>query len=270
METIFFTFLIILLIYKLNFRLIIENFALRQQLAIMKQSVRRPKIRKRDRLFWVILSRLWNGWKNVLIVVQPETVIRWHRKGFKLYWKSKSQKAGRPPTDIKVQRIVKKMIKENPLWGAPTLHGELIKLGIVISERTVSNMVKRYRVGNPPSQTWRTFLKNHMNNTYAIDFFTVPTANFKILYVFVILWHERRKVVHFNVTLNPTAQWTAQQIKNILSEYFKYYHHDRTHLGLSKDTPFERQVQFEPKNGILIPLLRVGGLHHRYIWKEAA
>ena len=162
------------------------------------------------------------------------------------------------------------MIKENPLWGAPTLHGELIKLGIVISERTVSNMIKRYRVGKPPSQTWRTFLKNHMNNTYAIDFFTVPTANFKILYVFVILWHEQRKVVHFNVTLNPTAQWTAQQIKNILSEYFKYYHHDRTHLGLSKDTPFERPVQFEPKNGILIPLLRVGGLHHRYIWKEAA
>ncbi|MBT3487208.1 MAG: transposase [Desulfobacula sp.] len=343
METIFFTFLIIILIYKLNFRLIIENLALRQQLAIMKQSVRRPKIRKRDRLFWIILSRLWNGWKNVLIVVQPETVIRWHRKGFKLYWKSKSQKAGRPPIEIKVQRIVKKMIKENPLWGAPTLHGELIKLGIVISERTVSNMIKRYRVGNPPSQTWRTFLKNHMNNTYAIDFFTVPTANFKILYVFVILWHERRKVVHFNVTLNPTAQWTAQQIvdacpwdtkpkyllrdrdgiygkifqkrirnmgieevktsphspwqnpycerfigsirrsclnhmivlnekhlKNILSEYFKYYHHDRTHLGLSKNTPFERQVQFEPKNGILIFLLRVGGLHHRYIWKEAA
>jgi putative transposase len=98
------------------------------------------------------------------------------------------------------------MIKENPLWGAPILHGELI------SERTVSNMIKRYKVGKPPSQTWRTFLKNHMNNTYGIDFFTVPTANFKLLYVFIVLWHERRKVIHFNVTMNPTAQWTTQQI----------------------------------------------------------
>lgn len=102
------------------------------------------------------------------------------------------------------------MIKENPLWGAPILHGELIKLGIKISERTVSNMIKRYKVGKPPSQTWRTFLKNHMNNTYAIDFFTVPTANFNLLYVLVVLWHERRKVIHFNVTMNPSAEWTAQ------------------------------------------------------------
>jgi putative transposase len=343
METIIFTFFSIILIYKLNFRLTIENLALRQQLAVMKQSVRRPKIRKRDRLFWVILSRLWNGWENVLIVVQPETVIRWHRKGFKLYWKSKSQKAGRPSIDIKVQKIVKKMIKENPLWGAPILHGELIKLGIKISERTVSNMIKRYKVGKPPSQTWRTFLKNHMNNTYAIDFFTVPTANFNLLYVLVVLWHERRKVIHFNVTMNPSAEWTAQQIveacpwntepkyllrdrdgiygkafqkriqnmgieevktapqspwqnpycervigsirrdclnhtivlnekhlKGILSEYFEYYHHDRTHLGLLKDTPFERQVQPKPENGKLIALSRVGGLHHRYVWREAA
>ena len=166
METIIFTFLIMILIFKLNFRLAIENLALRQQLAVLKQSVRRPKIRKRDRLFWVILSRLWNGWENVLVVVQPETVIRWHRKGFKLFWRLKSQKPGRPSIDIKIQKIIKKMIKENPLWGAPILHGELLKLGIEISERTVSNMIKRYRIGNPPSQTWRTFLKNHMNNIY--------------------------------------------------------------------------------------------------------
>ncbi|MBU2455079.1 MAG: hypothetical protein KJ668_17370 [Proteobacteria bacterium] len=98
----------------MNSRLAIENLALRQQLAVMKQSIRRPKIRKRDRFFWVILSRLWNDWENVLMVVQPDTVIRWHRKGFKLYWKFKSQKPGRPSIDIKVQKIVKKMIKENP------------------------------------------------------------------------------------------------------------------------------------------------------------
>jgi putative transposase len=116
-----------ILIFKLNSRLAIENLALRQQLAVMKKSIRRPKIRRRDRLFWVILSRLWFGWENALILVQPGTVIRWHRKGFKLYWKFKSQKPGRPSADIKIQRIVKKMIKENPLWGAPVMHGLLNK-----------------------------------------------------------------------------------------------------------------------------------------------
>lgn len=152
METIIFTFFIIILIYKLNFQLAIENLALRQQLTIMKQSIHRPKIRKRDRLFWVIFSRLWHGWENVLIVLQPETVIRLHRKDFKLYWtfKSKKTESGRPPTDIKVQRIVKKMIKENLLWGSPILHGELLKLGIEISERTVSNMIRKYKHGKGP------------------------------------------------------------------------------------------------------------------------
>ncbi len=140
METNILTFFIIILILKLNSRLAIENLALRQQLAIMKQSIHRPKICKRDRLFWAILSRLWYGWKNVLIVVQPETVIRWHSKGFKLYWAFKSKKpgSGRHPTD-----------KKNPLWGAPIMHGELLKLGIEISERTVSNMIKKYKPGKP-------------------------------------------------------------------------------------------------------------------------
>lgn len=178
METIIFTFFIMILIFKLNSRLAIENLALRQQLAVMKKSIRRPKIRRRDRFLWVILSRFWNGWKNVLMVVQPETVIRWHKKGFKLYWKFKSQRPGRPSIDLKIQKIVKKMIKKNPLWGAPILHGQLLKLGIVISERTVSNMIKRYKVGKPPSQTWRTFLKNHMKNTYAIDFFYCTNSQF--------------------------------------------------------------------------------------------
>ena len=218
METIIFTFFIMILIFKLNSRLAIENLALRQQLAVMKKSVRRPKIRRRDRFFWVILSRLWHGWEDALILVQPENVIRWHRKGFKLYWKFKSQKIGRPSANIKIQKIVKKMIKENPLWGAPILHGELLKLGIVISERTVSKMIKTYTVGKPPSQTWRTFLKNHMNNTYAIDSFTVPTANFILLYVFLILLHERRKVLHFNVTMTELTL-AFQKIRHLNVKY---------------------------------------------------
>lgn len=215
------------------------------------------------------------------------------------------------------------MAKANPLWGAPRIHGELLKLGIdYVSERTVSNIIKKDRPPKPPSQTWRTFLKNHMHRSFAIDFFTVPTATFTVLYVLVIIHHERRKVIHFNVTEHPTAEWTAQQIveacpwdsapkyllrdrdsiygsvfknrvkhlgiievktapkspwqnpylertigsirrdcldhmivlspdhlKRILTDYCGYYHHDRTHLGIEKETPYGRPTQKQPQNG---------------------
>ncbi|MEA2061730.1 MAG: hypothetical protein U9P10_14765 [Thermodesulfobacteriota bacterium] len=167
-----------------------------------------------DRIFWVFLSRFWKDWKSVLIEVKPETVIRWHRKGFKLFWAYKSRKkgVGRPSLDSETRARIKKMARANPLWGAPRIHGELMKLGIFVHERTISNIIKRIRPRNPPSQTWKTFLKNHMCNTFAADFFTVPTARFKVLYVFVIIKHETRQVVHFNVTRHPTAKWAAQQI----------------------------------------------------------
>ncbi len=186
----------------------LENLALRQQLAVMKQSIKRPKIRIRDRIFWVILSRFWKDWKDVLIVVSPKTVIGWHRKGFKLFWTWKSRKRtpGRPRIAMEVRKLIKKMALDNPTWGAPRIHGELLMLGIKIDQATVSIYLKKYRPGKPPSQTWRTFLKNHMHNTFATDFFIVPTKNFRVLYVFVILWHENREIVHFNVTQNPTAE----------------------------------------------------------------
>ena len=198
----------------MNRYLVFENIALRQQLAIMKQRVNRPIIRIRDRIFWVFLFMIWKDWKNALIVVQPETVIRWHRKGFNLFWKFKSRKrrVGRPPIDSDIRKLNEDMARANLLWGAPRIHGELMKLGIKVHERTVSKIIRKFRTGKPPSQTWRTFLKNHMHNTYAIDFFTVPTASFSVLYVCVILLHESRKILHFNVTGNPTAEWTAQQI----------------------------------------------------------
>ena len=179
----------------------------------MKRSIKRPKLRSRDRLFWIILFRFWNNWREALIIVKPDTVVRWHKKGFKLFWKVKSRRKGpgRPPISREIRDLIRKMAKANPFWGAPRIHGELFKLGIEISERTVSSLMPSRR-SKPPSQTWRTFLKNHMTGMVGIDFFTAPTATFRILFVLVVLCHNRRRVVHFNVALNPTARWTAQQI----------------------------------------------------------
>lgn len=231
----------------------------------------------------------------------------------------------------------------NPTWGAPKIHGELLKLGIEVSERTISGLLRRDR-RKPPSQTWRTFIKNHMADMVSVDFLVVPTIRFQLLFVFVALSHARRHVVHFNVTANPTAEWTAQQIveafpwdtaprfllrdrdsiygdvfrkrvdsmdieevitaykspwqnayverlhgsirrecldhiivfnerhlRRVLRDYFAYYHEDRTHLGLNKETPTDRPVSERPcPDAKLIEIPRVGGLHHRYKWSEAA
>jgi len=148
-----------------------------------------------------------------LAIVKPDTVVRWHKKGFKIFWRFKSRQkgSGRPPISPEIRDLILKMANANPLWGAPRIHGELLKLGIEISERTVSNLMSS-RLTKPPSQTWRTFLKNHMKNMVSIDFFTVPTATFQILFVLVILSHRQRQIVHSNVTTNPSAMWTAQQV----------------------------------------------------------
>jgi putative transposase len=192
----------------------IENLALRQQVAVFKQSVKRPKLRPRDRVFWVLLSRLWPNWRSALAIVQPETVIKWHRKGFTSYWKWKSRKGkpGRPPIEPKIRDLIRRMSRENPTWGAPRIVSELALLGHKVVEETVAKYMVRTR--KPPSQTWRTFLTNHVPEIAACDFFTVPTATFRVLYVFIVLRHDRRQVVHFNVTTNPYAEWTAQQIIN--------------------------------------------------------
>ncbi len=335
------------LIGKLNIvgNLAAENLALRQQLIVLKRNQKRPVLKERDRLFWVLLSRIWPGWRDAFLIVKPDTVVRWQKKAFKAYWRRKSEKGkrGRPSLDSEIRTIVLKMADANPLWGAPKIHGELLKLSIVVSERTVSGLLRRHR-RKPPSQTWRTFIKNHMPDMVGVDFLLVPTIRFRLLYVFVILSHARRQVVHFNVTANPTAEWTAQQIveafplntapkyllrdrdsiygewfrkrvqsmginevvtayhspwqnpyverlhgsvrrdcldhiivvgenhlRRILHSYFAYYHEDRTHLGLGKETPFERPVSNRTSpSDRLIEFPRVGGLHHRYKWSEAA
>ena len=192
--------------------LAVENLALRQQLAVYKQSIKRPKLRLRDRVFWVWLSRLWPNWRSALAIVQPETVIKWHRMGFKRYWrwKSRAGKPGRPCIEREIRDLIRRMSRENPTWGAPRIQSELALLGHDVVEATVAKYMVRPQ--KPPSQTWRTFLDNHVPDIAACDFFTIPTVTFRVLYVFIVLRHDRRQVVHFNVTTNPHAAWTAQQI----------------------------------------------------------
>jgi putative transposase len=192
--------------------LVLENLALRYQLGVLQRTAPRPRLRPSDRVFWVLLARLWHGWTEVIAIVQPETVIRWQRAGFRLVWTWKSRRhgPGRPAVAPEVRALIRRMAQANPLWGAPRIHGELQKLCIVISQATVSKYLVRRRM--PPSQTWRTFLANHVGTLVSIDFFTVPTLLFKILFVFVVMAHHRRRVVYVNVTETPTAQWTAQQL----------------------------------------------------------
>ena len=313
-----------------------ENLALRQQLAVLQRSVKRPRLNLRDRLFWVWLSRVWKNWRSSLAIVKPETVIQWHRRGFKLYWrwKSRSKKVGRPRIYPEIRNLIRHMSLENPTWGAPRIHSELLLLGYEVAETTVAKYMVRHE--KPPSQTWRTFLDNHVDCLASIDFFTVPTAKFRVLYCFVVLCHERRRIAHFNVTAHPSQNWTAQQLVEafpfnqaprylirdrdsiygeffrqrlkhmgirevliapqspwqnpyaerligsirrecldhvivlnerhllrILSAYFEYYHHSRTHMSLHRNAPIEREVEPPPK-GKVISVPQVGGLHHRY------
>ena len=317
-------------------RMQIEILALRHQLAVLERQRKRARLGAADRLLWVVLSRLWTQWRSALVIVKPETVIAWHRKGFRFYWrwKSRAGKCGRPRVSLETRELIRQMSKANPLWGAPRIHGELLKLGIEISQATVAKYMSRQ--GKPPSQSWRTFLENHVQQIVAIDFLIVRTLNFRLLFVFVVLSHERRHAIHFNVTEHPTAEWTARQIaeafpwdsapgyllhdrdciygaafhqrvsemgiheiltaarspwqnayverfigtvrrecldhliifnesslKRILTSYFEYYEHSRTHLSLEKDPPTSRAVQGSD-SGRVVELPQVGGLHHRY------
>ena len=148
--------------------------------------------------------------------MKPETVISWQRKGFRLYWRWKSRNGdpGRPTIDLQVRKLIRRMSQTNPLWGAPRIHGELLKLGIELSQATVAKYMSRQR--KPPSQTWRAFLSNHVKQLVSTDFLVVPTVSFRVLDVFVVLTHHRRRLLHFNVTANPTSEWTAQQIVEAL------------------------------------------------------
>jgi putative transposase len=190
----------------------LENVALRHQLSVLQRSVRRPRLRRRDRIFWLWLARLWAGWRATLIIVQPATVLAWHRQGFQLYWhwKSRRRSVGRPPLDLELRTLIRRMARENPTWGRRRIQAELCFLGYEVAELTVAKYMRR--PSPRPSSTWRTFLGVHIGEIVAIDFFVVPTLTFRLLFGFLILRHHRRELVHVNVTDHPTAAWTAHQL----------------------------------------------------------
>src|SRR5664279_2949003 len=321
--------------------IILENLALRQQLLALHAQRPRRRLTASHKLFWVVLRKLWARWKEPLILVTPRTVGGWHRAGFRLYWKWLSRArstGGRKPVSKEIRALIFQMVAENPTWGAPRIHGELLNLGFDLSEPTVSRWVRRAPRPPDPARRWLTFLKNHREAIAAMDFFTVPTLTFGVLYCFFVIGHDRRKILHFNVTRYPNALWVVQQLreawayqqphrfllfdrdakfgaevvsavrdigseptrmafrspwqngvaerwvgscrrdlldhvillnerhlKRLMSLYLRYYHEDRTHLGLGKDTPVGRvAASVSPSGKKIISLPRLGGLHHRY------
>jgi len=321
--------------------LILENLALRQQLLVLHAKRPRRRLSTRQKFFWVALRKLWQGWKQPLILVSPRTVVEWHRAGFRLYWKwlSRTRRlGGRPLVDEQIRVLIFRMAAENPIWGAPRIHGELLKLGFQVSEPTVSRWLQRAPRHPDALTRWLTFLRNHREAIAAMDFFTVPTLTFGVLYCFFVIGHSRRKILRCNVTRNPNALWIVQQLreawpyaqaqkfllfdrdakfghdvitaiknlgtqpvrtafrspwqngvaerwvgscrrelldhvivlnerhlKRLMHEYIRYYHEDRTHLGLAKDTPQGRPIARDSAYRSRIQSFpRLGGLHHRY------
>jgi putative transposase len=189
-----------------------QIIALRHQVVVYKQTVSRPRLRPMDRLLWACLSHLWPSWQDALEFVQPRTVVAWQKKRFQDYWRRLSQngKSGRPTLSKAVRELIRDIWRSNPTWGSPRIVRELGKLGIYVAKLTVEK--DRPRIRKPPSPTRKAFLNNHVKDLVSCDFFTVLTVTHRVLFVFVILAHDRRRIVHVNVTEHPTAKWTAQQI----------------------------------------------------------
>jgi putative transposase len=225
---------------RLRADLALENLALCQQVAVLKKDNPRPQLTPFDRAFWMLLRKIWPRWKESLHIVKAETVIGWHKKGFRLHWafiSRRSKKRGRPRTDKEIVELIRRMATENPTWGAPRIHGELLKLGLTVSERTVSRYLPKRKPSDDQLKKWRTFLNLHAKGIAAMDFFTAPTATFRVLYVWFVIDHERRKILHFNVTANPTSEWVIQQLR----EAFPYDEGPR-HLIFDRDSIFSRRV----------------------------
>jgi putative transposase len=218
--------------------LLLENLALRQQLATMVQR-NRPRIRPAERVFWIALRRVWSRWAEVLVIVKPETVVGWHRAGFRLYWQRLSRpgtRRGRPVVPGEVRDLIRRMATENQ-WRAPRIHGELLRLGFNVSERTVSRYLRGLPSRPENRQNWRTFMKNHREVIAAMDFFTVPTASFRLLYVLFVIRHGRRDIAHWNITEHPSGRWVIQQLR----EAFPYDSASR-YLVFDRDAIFSAEV----------------------------
>jgi len=215
--------------FKTKAQLQFEIIFLRKQLEILNRTTKKAQITSWDKLFFSTIISLFKNWKESLIIIKPETIIRWHRKKFYKHLLGKiKQDAGRPRASKEVIKLIKQIANDNPMWGVPRIHGELLKLGYDISQATVWRYVPK-KNGSSNGQRWKTFLKNHASEIISIDYFSVPTINFKILHVLVFLSHHRRKIIHFNVTSNPTSEWASQQLRNAFhdSDIPKYLIRDR-------------------------------------------
>jgi len=227
-------------VFRTRRNLLLENLVLRQQLTVFKRKRPRPRIAALDKLFWVLARRFWSGWKQALIVVTPDTVVRWHRAGFALYWRAISgarRVFGRKTISKEVRNLIFRMVKENPTWGAPRIHGELQMLGFDVSERTISRWMRRAPRNPEPAKRWLAFLRNHREAIAAMDFFTVPTITFGVLYCFFIIGHDRRRILYFHVTRHPTSLWVVQQLR----EAFPYETAPRF-LIFDRDTKYGTEV----------------------------
>ena len=199
--------------FKTRQSVVLENLLLRQQIIIFKRKTKRPRIENIDRIILAWISKLWNDWKSAMILVKPETVIGWHRKNFQLYWKWKSRKVGRPAIDWELIKLIRRMQKENPTWTAQRIQGELVKLGLDVSDNTVAKYMRKPKADPEKRQRWLTFLRNHAKHIVGIDFLVARTIFFKSIHVFVAISHDRRRILHFAVTPNPHSQWAIQQLR---------------------------------------------------------
>jgi putative transposase len=195
-------------------QLIAENALLRQQLIILQRQVQKPRVRSTDRFWFLLLAAHLPHWKNVLVIFQPETLLRWHRQGFRLFWKFKTRnQGGRPKLSAETIALIQQMAKDNRLWGAPRIQGELLKLGIKVAAATIQKYMQAARPSRAPSQTWSVFLKNHAKGIWACDFLPAIDLSFRPLYLFFVVELSSRRVVHFGVTRHPSDAWVAQQLR---------------------------------------------------------
>ncbi len=219
-------------IFQSRASLVAENLCLRQQLVVLKRRQIRPQLRDADRRFWVLACQWFSGWRRSLIVVKPDTVVSWHRKGWKAYWRWRSRRqveTGRRKIDPELRELIRRMARENPLWGQRRIQAELTRLGFRICARTVARYMRRPYSG-APSPGWRQFLSQHSNDIWACDLFTVQTVWFRTVYVFFVIHHGTRELVHARVTAHPNSEWLAQQLIEACGdsrEPPRYLIHDR-------------------------------------------
>jgi putative transposase len=206
---------IVVAMFKPRWRLVAEIVCLRQQLAVLQRRCKRPVLQNKDRRFWILMCRGFEAWRHCLLIVKPESVLRWHARGWRTYWrwKSRARIPGRRRIPLELRALIRRMAQENPLWGQVRIMAEVLKLGYVVSPRTVKKYMRRPWNGQP-SPGWKVFLKEHARDIWACDFLCVRTLSFQTLYVFFVIGHARREIVHVRATPHPTAQWTAQQLVN--------------------------------------------------------